>query len=153
MDIPATIQDSLTARLDRLGEAKRVAQVAATIGREFSRELLAAVAICPSRRCRPRSRAWQSSGLVLALGASGEQYAFKHALVRDAAYDSLLRSTCRRLHGAHRRGAGGPSPQWSRRTRSSRPSTAPRRGSTTRRSRYWLQAGRQAIAARPMSRR
>ena len=91
--IPATIQDSLTARLDRLGEAKQVAQVAATIGREFSRDLLAAVARSARAGAHGRPGApGQSSGLVLPLDASGEQLAFKHALVRDAAYDGLLRS-------------------------------------------------------------
>ena len=96
--IPATIQDSLTARLDRLGEAKQVAQVAATIGREFSRDLLAAVARMPEPELTAALARLQSSGLVLPLDAMGERLAFKHALVRDAAYDGLLRATRRSLH-------------------------------------------------------
>ena len=99
VDIPATIQDSLTARLDHLGDAKLVAQIASTIGREFSRELLAAVAEVPLAALQVSLARLVQSGLVLPLGASEEHFAFKHALVRDAAYDSLLRSTRRRLHG------------------------------------------------------
>ena len=99
MVIPTTIQDSLTARLDRLGEAKQVAQVAATIGREFPRDLLAAVTLLPEPELTAALSRLQSSGLVLALDATGERLAFKHALVRDAAYDGLLRTTRRKLHG------------------------------------------------------
>ena len=74
-----------------------MAQVAATIGREFSRDLLAAVTRMPEPELAALARL-QSSGLVLPLDAMGERLAFKHALVRDAAYDGLLRATRRNLH-------------------------------------------------------
>jgi class 3 adenylate cyclase/tetratricopeptide (TPR) repeat protein len=97
--IPTTLQGSLVARLDRLGPAKAVAQVAATIGREFSFALLSAV----SQSEEPEVR----SGLSRLIGAEllsrmdevpDETYLFKHALVRDAAYQSLLRKSRRGLH-------------------------------------------------------
>ena len=96
--IPATIQDSLTARLDRLGDAKRVAQVAATIGREFARDLLAAVIELPDSALEASLSRLVSSGLVLQLDGSGTWFGFKHSLVRDAAYSGLLRATRRTLH-------------------------------------------------------
>ena len=96
--VPATIQDSLTARLDRLGDAKRVAQVAATIGREFARDLLGAVAELPDAALDSSLTRLVSSGLVLPLDDSGSRFAFKHSLVRDAAYNGLLRTTRRTLH-------------------------------------------------------
>jgi predicted ATPase/class 3 adenylate cyclase len=96
--IPATLQDSLMARLDRLSQAKDVAQVAALIGREFSHELLAA--IFPGRE--DLNEALQdliTAGLVFRRGgAESVAYAFKHALVRDVAYESLLKSKRRQLH-------------------------------------------------------
>jgi class 3 adenylate cyclase/predicted ATPase len=96
--VPATIQDSLTARLDRLGDTKRVAQVAATIGREFTRDLLGAVVELPDAALDSSLTRLVSSGLVLPLGGSGSRFAFKHSLVRDAAYNGLLRTTRRTLH-------------------------------------------------------
>ena len=97
--IPTTIQDSLTARLDRLGGAKQVAQTAAVIGRDFSRDLLVEVADLTAGDLRAALARLVESGLVLSLGASDEHYAFKHALVRDAAYDGLLLKARRALHG------------------------------------------------------
>jgi len=97
--IPSTLQDSLMARLDQLGQAKLIAQIAGAIGREFSHELLAAVVPLPPERLREGLRALEQSGLVYA-GPSDRagSYAFKHALVQEAAYQSLLRSRRRELH-------------------------------------------------------
>lgn len=99
LDIPETLQASLLARLDRLGNVKETAQVAATIGREFSAELLGAVSELESGELSQQLERLVASGLVYrrSRGAS-TRYAFKHALVRDAAYDSLLRRRRRRLH-------------------------------------------------------
>lgn len=87
------------ARLDQLGQAKLIAQIAGAIGREFSHELLEAVVPLPPERLREGLRVLEHSGLVYAeprAPASG--YAFKHALVQEAAYHSLLRSRRRELH-------------------------------------------------------
>ena len=99
LDIPETLQASLLARLDRLEEVKETAQVAATIGREFSAELLGAVSEIGSGELSERLKRLVASGLVYqcSRGAS-TRYAFKHVLIRDAAYDSLLRRGRRRLH-------------------------------------------------------
>lgn len=97
--IPSTLQDSLMARLDQLGPAKLVAQVAGAIGREFSHELLEAVVPLPRERLRDGLLALEQSGLVHAEShGTGGNYAFKHALVQEVAYHSLLRSRRRELH-------------------------------------------------------
>ena len=97
--IPATLQDSLMARLDRLGPVKEVAQIGAVIGREFSHELLAAVAPLDEAKLQDALRQLTDAELVFRLGTPPEaSYSFKHALVQDAAYQSLLRSSRRQLH-------------------------------------------------------
>ncbi len=98
-DIPATLQDSLMARLDRLGAAKRVAQIGAVIGREFSHELLRAVAEDESEDLDGALASLETSGLVQRRGSGPlATYRFKHTLVQDTAYQGLLSSTRRKLH-------------------------------------------------------
>jgi class 3 adenylate cyclase/predicted ATPase len=97
--IPDTLQDSLMARLDRLASVKDVAQIAAAIGREFSYEMLAAVAGLAEDELQHALDRLVQSELVFRRGASpNTSYLFKHALVRDAAYESLLLSRRRQLH-------------------------------------------------------
>lgn len=97
--IPSTLQDSLMARLDQLGAAKSVAQIAGAIGREFGYELLEAVADLPAQRLREDLQVLEASGLIYPESRlDGESYAFKHALVQEAAYNSLLRTRRRELH-------------------------------------------------------
>jgi class 3 adenylate cyclase/predicted ATPase len=97
--IPSTLQDSLMARLDQMGPAKVIAQVAGAIGREFNYELLEAIVPLPRERLREGLEALQRAGLVYAESrVSGSIYAFKHALVQEVAYQSLLRSRRRELH-------------------------------------------------------
>lgn len=98
LDIPETLQASLLARLDRLEEVKETAQVAATIGREFSAELLGAVSELGSVELKERLERLVASGLVNRSSGASTHYMFKHALIRDAAYDSLLRRRRRCLH-------------------------------------------------------
>jgi TOMM system kinase/cyclase fusion protein len=97
--IPATLRDLLVARLDRLGRAKETAQVAAAIGREFTFELLRVVS--------PRSEAEVQEDLDRLVAAElvhrkrrlkGAGYLFKHALVRDAAYESMLKRSRQQVH-------------------------------------------------------
>jgi len=97
--IPVTLQDSLMTRLDRLQSAKPVAQLGAAIGREFSYELLQAIA--------PLDEATLQHGLQQLIDAelvyksslrSDAQYQFKHALIQDTAYQSLLKSTRQHYH-------------------------------------------------------
>ena len=99
--IPATLYDSLMARLDRSAPVKEVAQVAACIGREFSHQLLAAAAGRPEPELRAALHQLLASGLIFRRGRPPNAvYAFKHALVQEAAYRSLLRSRRREVHGA-----------------------------------------------------
>ena len=98
--VPASLHASLMARLDRLGSAKEVAQIGAAIGREFSHALIASVV------CWPEGELGSALGRLIAAGLLFRQgvppsasYLFNHALVRDAAYDTLLRGKRRELHG------------------------------------------------------
>lgn len=99
-EIPATLQDSLTARLDRLGPARDVAQVGSVIGREFSYELLHAVSPFPETELQSSLEKLADADLIQARGLPPEAtYQFKHALIQDAAYGALLKSKRRELHG------------------------------------------------------
>ncbi|MBV8090187.1 MAG: AAA family ATPase [Alphaproteobacteria bacterium] len=98
--IPATLHDSLTARLDRLAPVKEVAQIAACIGRDFDYDLLAAASGVPEDGLRSALEALRYAELVISRGLSDERYSFRHALVRDAAYAGLLRSRRIQIHAA-----------------------------------------------------
>jgi predicted ATPase len=99
LGIPTTLQDALMARLDRLGPAKEVAQMGATLGREFSYELLQAVAPVEEASL-PQALAKLVEAEVLYQRGLPPQarYVFKHALIQDAAYQSLLKSTRQQYH-------------------------------------------------------
>ena len=94
--VPSSLQDSLMARLDRLGASKELAQMASVIGRSFALDALDALAERPRAAVEQGLTQLFDAGLVRRR-TSGE-YEFKHALVRDAAYDSMLRNPLRKLH-------------------------------------------------------
>ena len=97
--VPASLHASLMARLDRLGSAKDVAQIGAAIGREFSHALLAAVAGKPEAELGSALDRLIAAGLLFRQGVPPQAtYLFKHALVQDAAYGTLLREPRRALH-------------------------------------------------------
>ena len=97
--VPASLHASLMARLDRLGPAKEVAQIGAAIGREFSHPLLAAVARKSEVELEAALDRLISAGLLFRQGVPPHAtYLFKHALVQDAAYGTLLREPRRALH-------------------------------------------------------
>jgi class 3 adenylate cyclase/predicted ATPase len=99
LPIPETLQGSLLARLDRLATAKEVAQLAAAIGREFNYELIAAVEPVPGASLTDALRQLADAGLILVQGTPpSASYSFKHALVRDATYSTLLHSRRYVLH-------------------------------------------------------
>jgi predicted ATPase len=99
MAIPATLRDSLTARLDRLIPVKEIAQIGAAIGREFSYKLVSAVAQMPEADLEGALDRLVESGLAFRRGTNPDaMYMFKHALVQDAAYDSLLKARRQELH-------------------------------------------------------
>ena len=97
--VPASLHASLMARLDRLGPAKEVAQIGSAIGREFSHALLASVARKPEAELGSALDRLVQSGLLFRQGVPPQaSYLFKHALVQDAAYGTLLREPRRALH-------------------------------------------------------
>ncbi len=97
--IPETLHDLLMARLDSLGVGKRIAQIAAVIGRMFSEDLLSRIIELDARELQQGLRQLTASGLVLVEDNDSEAlYSFKHALVRDTAYHSLLRRERRDFH-------------------------------------------------------
>ena len=99
LSVPASLHASLMARLDRLGSAKEVAQIGAVIGREFPYALIAAVVRKEEPELRSALDRLIDAGLLLAQGvAPHAAYLFKHALVQDAAYSTLLREPRRALH-------------------------------------------------------
>ena len=97
--VPASLHASLMARLDRLGPAKEVARIGAAIGREFSHSLVTAVAGKPEPELASALMRLIAAGLLFSQGAPPHaNYLFKHALVQDAAYGTLLREPKRALH-------------------------------------------------------
>src|SRR6516162_9832695 len=97
--IPPTLQQSLTARLDRLGPAREVAQIAAVIGRGFSYPLVRAVAKMEDEALRTALERLAEADILLVQGLPPEsEYRFKHALIQDAAYENLLKSRRQALH-------------------------------------------------------
>ena len=97
--IPTTLHDSLMARLDRLASVRHVAQIGAAIEREFSYEILHAVASFPEDELKAALARLVASELVFQRGTPPDAvYAFKHALVQDTAHGSLLRSSRQQLH-------------------------------------------------------
>jgi class 3 adenylate cyclase/predicted ATPase len=100
MAIPTTLQDSLMARLDRMAPVKSIAQIGAVIGREFSYRLIAALVPLEPARLHEALGQLVAAELIYARGAPPDAiYTFKHALLQDAAYASLLRVNRQGLHG------------------------------------------------------
>ncbi len=97
--IPSTLQDSLMERLDRLAPVKEIAQIGAAIGREFSYRLLEAVSPLQGLALQGALGQLMAAELIHGRGTPPEAtYVFKHALVQDTAYGSLLRSRRQRIH-------------------------------------------------------
>ncbi len=99
LSVPSTLKDSLMERLDRLGMAKEVAQTGAVFGRQFSIALLASVSILSPAVLQAGLDQLSSAGIILqAPDATEDEFIFRHALIRDMAYDSLLRTERQALH-------------------------------------------------------
>jgi hypothetical protein len=97
--IPTTLHASLLARLDRLAPTREIAQTGAALGRSFSHELISAVAQMPQRQVDVALAQLASAGLIFQRGTPPDaEYTFKHALVQDAAYSTLLRSRRQQIH-------------------------------------------------------
>jgi class 3 adenylate cyclase/tetratricopeptide (TPR) repeat protein len=99
-NIPATLRDSLMARLDRLGKAKEIAQVGAAIGHEFSYDLMSALAPLEEPGLSAALARLADAAVIYARGAPpSSSYLFRHALLRETAYEAMLKSARRGLHG------------------------------------------------------
>jgi class 3 adenylate cyclase/predicted ATPase len=99
LTIPPTLEQSLAARLDRLGPAREIAQIGAVLGRDFPYALLQAVADIDEDELQPALDRLAEAGLLFIEGDGPRaNYRFKHALIQDAAYESLLKSRRRALH-------------------------------------------------------
>jgi class 3 adenylate cyclase/predicted ATPase len=97
--IPTTLHASLLARLDRLAPTREVAQIGATLGRSFSHELISAVAQMPPQKLDDALEQLVAAELIFRRGTPPDaEYTFKHALVQDAAYSTLLRARRQQLH-------------------------------------------------------
>jgi hypothetical protein len=144
--IPASLQASLLARLDRLAPAREVAQIGAALGRQFSHELIAAVAAMPATELDDALVGLVGAELIYRRGTPPDaEYTFKHALVQDAAYSTLLRSRRRQLHGRIAATLEDRFPD----TVAAQPALLARHceeaGLTEKAVEYWLAAGRHAL--------
>lgn len=96
--VPISLQDTLLARLDKLGDAKQLAQVASVIGREFDVETLSLLKASEAENIRNDLNRLVQAGILLNLDASGENLTFKHALIQDVVYKNLLSRDAKQLH-------------------------------------------------------
>jgi predicted ATPase len=149
--IPASLQASLLARLDRLAPVREVAQIGAALGRQFSHELIAAVAVPGSGPGMPAAQL--DDALAQLVGAEliyrrgtppDAEYTFKHALVQDAAYSTLLRSRRQQLHAHIAATLEGRFPEIVAAQQALLAHHFGEAGLTERAVDYWLAAGRQA---------
>jgi class 3 adenylate cyclase/tetratricopeptide (TPR) repeat protein len=150
--IPLTLQQSLTARLDRLGSARDVAQIGAVIGRGFSFELIRAVTGIEDAPLQAALERLAEADILLVQGLPpNADYTFKHALVQDAAYSTLLRGRRQQLHGQI---AATLESQFAE-IASAQPQLMAQHfteaGLTDKAIDYWLKAGQQAIARSAMT--
>src|SRR5215472_4130612 len=100
VEIPSSLHASLLARLDHLAPTREVAQIGAALGRSFSYELISAVAGMPQQKLDDALDQLVRAELIFRRGMPPDaEYTFKHALVQDAAYSTLLRSRRQQLHG------------------------------------------------------
>ena len=151
VSMPATLQASLVARLDRLAPVKEVAQIGAVIGREFSYQLIAAVAPMMPEQLADALQHLARSGLVFRRGQGADAvFVFKHALIQDAAYQTLLRARRQQLHIAVAQAIESRFPEFE----TSQPQSLARHltqgGVAVQAIPYWLKAG-QLSASRSAS--
>jgi class 3 adenylate cyclase/predicted ATPase len=144
--IPTTLQDALLARLDRLAAVKEVAQIGAVLGREFAYTLVAAVAPLHEEALQDALDQLVHAGLLFRRGTPPEaSYRFKHALVQDAAYASLLRSTRRQYHQHIAQVLENRFPETCEKQPELLAHHYTEAGCTTQAMPYWHRAGQQAL--------
>lgn len=143
--IPATLTDSLMARLDRMGPFKRIAQIGATIGREFSYETLRAVANTPAEQIVAALNHLEDAGLIMRRGHPPDAiYSFKHVMIQNAAHASLLHSERRKLHSRIVQVLSEMYPEKSEREPELLAHHLTESGQSEGAASFWLKAGKQA---------
>jgi class 3 adenylate cyclase len=143
--IPTSLQASLLARLDRLAPTRDVAQIAAALGRQFSHELISAVAATPRQQLDDALAQLVHAELILRRGTPPDaEYTFKHALVQDAAYGTLLRSRRQQLHSIIANVLETRFAETSKKQPGILAHHFTEAGITERAIDYWIEAGRQA---------
>ena len=150
--IPTSLQASLLARLDRLAPARDVAQIAAALGRQFSHELISAVAAVPREQLDDALTQLVRAELIFRRGTPPDaEYTFKHALAQDAAYSTLLRGRRQQLHARIAATLEDQFPE----IVVTQPALLARHcaeaGMSEKAVAYWLKAGRQAMARSAMT--
>jgi class 3 adenylate cyclase/predicted ATPase len=149
--IPSTLHASLLARIDRLAPTREVAQIGAALGRSFSYELVSAVAAMPARQLAEALAQLVNAELIFQRGTPPDaEYTFKHALVQDTAYGTLLRSRRQELHARIAAIIEVRFPDTVR----AHPEVLARHcteaGIADKAAAYWLAAGRRALARSAM---
>jgi len=150
--IPTSLQASLLARLDRPALAREVVQIAAALGRQFSHELISATVAMPRQQLDDALTQLVQAELIFRRGTPLDaEYTFKHALVQDAAYSTLLRSRRQQLHGRIAATLEDQLPE----TVASQPALVAwhcaEAGLVEKAVAYWLKAGQQALARSAMT--
>jgi predicted ATPase len=146
--IPTSLQASLLARLDRLAPAREVAQIAAALGRHFSHDLISAVAPMPRPQLDDALAQLVSTELIFQRGTPpAAEYIFKHALVQDAAYSTLLRSRRQQLHARITATLEDQFPEIVETQPELLAQHCGEAGLVEKAVGYWLKAGRKAIAS------
>ncbi len=145
--VPTTLHASLMSRLDRLGEAREIALIGAAIGREFSYELVSGLAQRPEAVVRLSLDELVAAGLVQQRGVPPEAtYQFRHALIHEAAYRSMLRATRRALHAEIAGALESDFPEAVERQPELLAYHCAEAGMVEKATGYWLKAGHSALA-------
>ena len=145
--IPTSLHASLLARLDRLAPTREVAQIGAALGRSFSHELLSAVAGIPQQQIDDALGQLVTAELIFRRGTPPDaEYSFKHALVQDAAYSTLLRSSRQQLHARIATTLENHFPEIAAAEPSILAQHCTEAGLAEKAISYWLKAGQQSIA-------
>lgn len=141
-DIPVSLQSSLLSRLDKMGEGKRIAQIAAVIGREFQIDLLAHVSATPSNQLHSILNDLVVAGVLIHQPTSGwPTYSFSHALLQEVARDSLLLERRREVHRAIAQGILMFEPNLARQSPELLAQHYEGAGEYAQAADYWLEAG------------
>ncbi|MCV6596859.1 MAG: hypothetical protein OIF40_07230, partial [Mangrovicoccus sp.] len=148
LEIPVTLKDSLMARLDKLSEVKQIAQIGSVLGRRFPRSLLAAVAETSPQSLERALQVLVEDELLFVSGADPDPvYTFKHSMIRDAAYESILNSRRAELHHRVAELLLTRFPDETETLPQVVATHSERAGEVAQAAQYWLKAGHKALAA------